>query len=90
MLARLRVPPPVVVAGAGVAGLAAAVELGRGSPLAAALLVQLKTLLDNADGQLARLTGLTSTFGRYLDRDSAQTGQRNALFSLSKKLSSVR
>ena len=70
MLARLRVPPPVVVAGAGVAGLAATVELGRGSLLAAALLVQLKTLLDNADGQLARLTGLTSTFGRYLDSES--------------------
>jgi archaetidylinositol phosphate synthase len=67
--ARLRVPPPLVVVAAGVAGLAAAVELGRGSLLAAALLVQLKTLLDNADGQLARLTGRTSTFGRYLDSE---------------------
>jgi phosphatidylglycerophosphate synthase len=45
------------------------VELGRGSLLAAALLVQLKTLLDNADGQLARLTGRTSAFGRYLDSE---------------------
>jgi phosphatidylglycerophosphate synthase len=69
LLARLRVPPPLVVAGAGSAGLAAAVELGRGSLLAAALLVQLKTLLDNADGQLARLTGRTSVFGRYLDSE---------------------
>jgi phosphatidylglycerophosphate synthase len=69
LLARLRVPPPLVVAAAGVAGLAAAVELGRGSLLAAALLVQLKTLLDNADGQLARLTGRTSAFGRYLDSE---------------------
>jgi len=69
LLARLRVPPPLVVAGAGAAGLAAAVELGRGSLLAAALLVQLKTLLDNADGQLARLTGRTSAFGRYLDSE---------------------
>jgi archaetidylinositol phosphate synthase len=68
-LARLRVPPPLVVAAAGVAGIAAAVELGRGSFLAAALLIQLKTLLDNADGQLARLTGRTSTFGRYLDSE---------------------
>ena len=67
VLARLRVPPPVVVAAAGAAGLAAAVELGRGSLLVAALLIQLKTLLDNADGQLARLTGRTSAFGRYLD-----------------------
>jgi phosphatidylglycerophosphate synthase len=68
-LARLRVPPPLVVAAAGVAGFAAAVELGRSSLLAAALLIQLKTLLDNADGQLARLTGRTSAFGRYLDSE---------------------
>jgi phosphatidylglycerophosphate synthase len=69
LLARLRVPPPVVVVAAGAAGVAAAVELGRGSLLAAALLVQLKTLLDNADGQLARLTGRISAFGRYLDSE---------------------
>jgi phosphatidylglycerophosphate synthase len=67
--ARLRVPPPLVVVAAGAAGLAAAVELGRGSLLVAAFLVQLKTLLDNADGQLARLTGRTSAFGRYLDSE---------------------
>jgi phosphatidylglycerophosphate synthase len=69
LLARARVPPPLVVVSAGAAGLAAAAELGRGSLLAAALLVQLKTLLDNADGQLARLTGRTSAFGRYLDSE---------------------
>jgi phosphatidylglycerophosphate synthase len=69
VLARLRVPPPVVVAAAGVAGLAAAIALGRGWLLIAALLVQLKTLLDNADGQLARFTGRTSAFGRYLDSE---------------------
>ena len=69
VLARLRVPPPLVVVCAGAAGVAAAVELGRGSLLVAALLVQLKTLLDNADGQLARLTGCTSAFGRYLDAE---------------------
>jgi phosphatidylglycerophosphate synthase len=68
-LARLRVPPPLVVAGAGTAGIAAAIELGRGSLLVAALLVQLKTLLDNADGQLARLTGRATAFGRYLDSE---------------------
>ena len=60
---------PLVVVAAGAVGLAGAVELGRGSLLAAALLVQLKTLLDNADGQLARLTGRTSAFGRYLDSE---------------------
>jgi len=69
VLARLRVPPPLVVVSAGAAGVSAAVELGRGSLLAAALLVQLKTLLDNADGQLARFTGRTSAFGRYLDSE---------------------
>ena len=69
LLVRLRVPPPLVVAAAGAAGITAAVELGRGSLLVAALLVQLKTLLDNADGQLARLTGRMSTFGRYLDSE---------------------
>jgi phosphatidylglycerophosphate synthase len=69
LFARLRVPPPVVVAAAGVAGLAAAVELGRGSLIATAVLIQLKTLLDNADGQLARLTGRISAFGRYLDSE---------------------
>ena len=69
LFARLRVPPPLVVVLAGVAGLAGAVELGRGSLVAAALLVQLKTLLDNADGQLARLTGQVSAFGRYLDSE---------------------
>ena len=68
-LARLRVPPPLVVVSAGAAGVAAAVELGRGSLFVAALLVQLKTLLDNADGQLARLTNRTSAFGRYLDSE---------------------
>ena len=69
LFARLRVPPPLVVVAAGIAGIAAAVELGRGALLVAALLVQLKTLLDNADGQLARLTGRVSAFGRYLDSE---------------------
>jgi archaetidylinositol phosphate synthase len=69
LFTRLRVPPSLVVLAAGAAGLAAAIELGRGSLLAAALLVQLKTLLDNADGQLARLTGRVSAFGRYLDSE---------------------
>lgn len=68
-LAPLRVPPPLVVAASGAAGVAGAVELARGHLVVAALLVQLKTVLDNADGQLARLTGRTSAFGRYLDSE---------------------
>jgi phosphatidylglycerophosphate synthase len=68
-LAPLRVPPPVVVLASAACGLAGAVELARGHLLAAALLVQLKTVLDNADGQLARLTNRVTVFGRYLDSE---------------------
>jgi archaetidylinositol phosphate synthase len=63
----LRVPPPAVVLASGAAGIAGAVELARGQLVAAALLIQLKTVLDNADGQLARLSGRVTLLGRYLD-----------------------
>jgi phosphatidylglycerophosphate synthase len=69
VLAPLRVPPPAVVLASTASGLAAAVELGRGHLVLAALLVQLKTVLDNADGQLARLTNRVTAFGRYLDSE---------------------
>jgi phosphatidylglycerophosphate synthase len=65
----LRIPPPAVVAASGAAGVAGAVELARGHLVVAGLLVQLKTVLDNADGQLARLTGRMTVFGRYLDSE---------------------
>jgi phosphatidylglycerophosphate synthase len=68
-LAALRVPPPAVVLAAAGVGFAGAVELARGELVVAALLVQLKTVLDNADGQLARLTGRVSDAGRYLDSE---------------------
>jgi archaetidylinositol phosphate synthase len=68
-LAPLRVPPPAVVLASTAAGVAAAVELASGRLVAAALLIQLKTLLDNADGQLARLTNRVTAFGRYLDSE---------------------
>jgi archaetidylinositol phosphate synthase len=68
-LAPLRVPPPAVVLASGAAGIAGAVELARGHLVVAALLVQLKTVLDNADGQLARLTGRVTLLGRYLDSE---------------------
>ena len=45
------------------------VVLALGHLIVAALLVQLKTVLDNADGQLARLTGRVTVFGRYLDSE---------------------
>ena len=65
----LRVTPPLVAAAAGATGIVAAVELARGDMILAALLVQLKTVLDNADGQLARLSGRITVFGRYLDSE---------------------
>jgi phosphatidylglycerophosphate synthase len=69
VLLPLRVPPPVVVLASAAAGIAGAVELARGQLLAAALLIQLKTVLDNADGQLARLSGRVTLLGRYLDSE---------------------
>jgi archaetidylinositol phosphate synthase len=65
----LRVPPPAVILANAVAGLAAAFLLAHGELVAAALLLQLKTLLDNADGRLARLSGQVSRLGRFLDSD---------------------
>jgi archaetidylinositol phosphate synthase len=70
VLLPFRVPPPAVVLAAGAAGLAAAVELARGHLIAAALLLVLKTVLDNADGQLARASGRVSALGRHLDSES--------------------
>ena len=67
--ARLGVPPPAVVLASTAAGLGGAFELARGHVVLAAVLVQLKTVLDNADGQLARLTGRVTVFGRYLDSE---------------------
>jgi archaetidylinositol phosphate synthase len=69
-LAPLRVPPPAVLLAGTATGVAAAVAIGRHAFLAAALLLQLKTVLDNADGQLARMTGRVTELGRYLDSES--------------------
>ena len=41
--------------------------LARGELVLAAVLFQVKTLLDNADGPLARVTGRVTLVGRYLD-----------------------
>lgn len=68
-LAPLRVPPPAVVLASAAFGVAGGVELARGHLVVAALLVQAKTVFDNADGQLARLTDRVTDFGRYLDSE---------------------
>ena len=67
VLLPLRVPPPFVAATAGATGIVAAVQLAQGKLLLAAILIQAKTILDNADGQLARTTGRITALGRYLD-----------------------
>ena len=69
VLLPLRVSPRVVELANGVAGLCAVYFVVRGELVAAAVLFQVKTVLDNADGQLARRAGRTSALGRYLDTE---------------------
>jgi len=69
-LSRTSVTPHQVVLSHCLIGLGAAFLLaqpGRGELVGAALLLQLKTLLDNIDGGLARATGRVTETGRYLD-----------------------
>jgi phosphatidylglycerophosphate synthase len=67
VLSWAKVPPPVVVLANAAVGLVAALAIARGDLVVAALLLQLKTLLDNMDGQLARASGRVTLAGRYLD-----------------------
>lgn len=67
LLQRIGVSPPAVVLANAAVGLLAALALGRGQLIGAAVLLQLKTLLDNMDGQLARASGSVTLTGRYLD-----------------------
>ncbi len=66
----LGVSPPAVLLANTVCGLGGAVAIMRGHLVVGALLLQAKTVLDNADGQLARATGRVSVLGRYLDSES--------------------
>lgn len=68
-LARRRVNPQHVVLTHTALGVLAGVLLRRGHRVTPALLLQLKTLLDNLDGQLARATEQTTETGRYLDSE---------------------
>lgn len=70
VLLPFRVPPPAVVAASAAVGIAGAVEIGRGDLVTAAILLQAKTILDNADGQLARASDRVTVLGRYLDSES--------------------
>jgi phosphatidylglycerophosphate synthase len=66
-LRRAKLSPPAVVLANAATGLVAAAALGGGRLVAAAFLLQAKTLLDNMDGELARATGKVTLVGRYLD-----------------------
>ncbi|WP_034386212.1 CDP-alcohol phosphatidyltransferase family protein [Deinococcus sp. YIM 77859] len=68
-LARRRVSPPSVVLTHTALGVLAGVLLRRGHRVTPGLLLQVKTLLDNLDGQLARATKQTTETGRYLDSE---------------------
>lgn len=62
--------PWQVVVSHGVLGVAAAVLVATPAPgawVAAAVMLQVRTLLDNLDGALARVTGRVTELGRYLD-----------------------
>jgi phosphatidylglycerophosphate synthase len=70
LLARTRLEPWHVVAGHTLLGFLAAGLVATSHPgnwLAAAVLLQVKTVLDNVDGGLARATGRVTEFGRYFD-----------------------
>ncbi|AZI42956.1 CDP-alcohol phosphatidyltransferase family protein [Deinococcus psychrotolerans] len=74
-------PTQVVLFHTGLTLLAAA-GLRRGAWLAPALLLQLKTVLDNFDGQLARATDQTTLSGRYLDSEMDVLGNLALLTAL--------
>lgn len=65
----LRVAPVAVVLSHFAVGVAGAVLIAEGRYWEAAVAIQLKTVLDNADGQLARASGRISELGRYLDTE---------------------
>jgi phosphatidylglycerophosphate synthase len=66
----LRVSPVAVLLAGTATGLGAALLIASDHLVLAALALQLKTVLDNADGQLARASGRVSVLGRYLDSES--------------------
>jgi archaetidylinositol phosphate synthase len=65
----LRVPPTALVAFHTCLGIFSGVLISQGHWIWAAWLIQVKTVLDNADGQLARASGMTSEIGRYADTE---------------------
>ncbi len=68
-LVPLRVAPTWLVVFHSLLGVLAGWLIARGWLVLAALLIQVKTVLDNADGQLARASGMVTETGRYLDTE---------------------
>jgi archaetidylinositol phosphate synthase len=80
--ARLGLRPTwIVVAHTGLVLLAAS-QIRQGKRLSPALLLQVKTVLDNLDGQLARATDQTTLTGRYLDSELDVLGNLALLVAL--------
>ncbi|MEY4531048.1 MAG: hypothetical protein RLZZ156_1769 [Deinococcota bacterium] len=69
LLLPLNVAPTNLVIFHTVLGVIAGFLIARGEFIWAALLIQIKTVLDNADGQLARASGMVSEIGRYADTE---------------------
>jgi archaetidylinositol phosphate synthase len=69
LLLPLRVAPTNLVVFHTCLGVIAGVLIARGDFVLAAILIQIKTVLDNADGQLARASGMVTETGRYLDTE---------------------
>jgi archaetidylinositol phosphate synthase len=69
LLLPLRVPPTTLVVFHTCLGVIAGLLIARGDFVVAAILIQFKTILDNADGQLARASGMVTEIGRYLDTE---------------------
>lgn len=70
ILARLGLTPNVITFFGLIAGIASALAFSQGGELwgfIAALLWAVSTLMDYCDGEVARITGKTSRFGRYFD-----------------------
>jgi phosphatidylglycerophosphate synthase len=70
VLLALRIPPLAVLVAHLAIGLGAGLLLALGGALPAAALLQLRTLLDNADGTLARARARVTLAGRYLDTEA--------------------
>ena len=69
LLLPLRVQPTWLVVFHTCLGVLAGALIAGGELVWAAALIQIKTVLDNADGQLARASGMTTETGRYLDTE---------------------